>query len=90
MGFFSAVRNIGSKVAQGASWLGGKVAKVGNVVANVAEKIAPAVGVIGSAVGVPEAGMIAKTIGEGARTAANFGQAAQDTANKYLQGQRVS
>jgi hypothetical protein len=92
MGFLSAIKNIGSKVANsvatGASYLGGKVAKAGNAVANFADNHAGVIGAIGSAVGVPEAAMIAKTIGEGARTAANIGEGVNRAANDFLANQR--
>ena len=92
MGFFSAIKNIGSKVVNGvanvASSLGSKVSKVGNAVADFADKHAGVIGAIGSAVGVPEAGLIAKTVGEGARTAANIGSNVSDVAKGFLANQR--
>ena len=92
MGFFSAIKSLGSKVANGiaggASYLGGKVAKVGNAVADFADKHAGVIGALGSAVGVPELGIAAKTIGEGARTAANIGNGVSQVANGFLANQR--
>ena len=92
MGFFSAIKSLGSKVANGiaggASYLGSKVSKVGNAVADFADKHAGVIGAIGSAVGVPEAGLIAKTVGEGARTAAGIGSGVSQVANGFLANQR--
>lgn len=92
MGLLSAIKNIGSKVAtgvaKGASWLGSKAEKVGNAVADFADKHAGVIGAVGSAIGVPEAGVIAKTIGEGARTVANIGSGANQVANSFLANQR--
>lgn len=92
MGLLSAIKNIGSKVAtgvaKGASWLGSKAEKVGNAVADFADKNAGVIGAIGSAVGVPEAGLIAKTVGETARTAANIGSGVSNAANSFLANQR--
>lgn len=92
MGLLGAITKLGSKVAKGiangASWLGGKVSKVGNAVANFAENNAPVIGAVGAALGAPEAGVIAKTIGEAARTAANIGDGVSNAANSFLANQR--
>ena len=89
MGLFNAIKSLGSKVASGASWLGGKVSKVADKVADFADKHSGAIAAIGSAVGVPELGIAAKTIGEGARTASNIAGSIKTTADKYLQGNPV-
>ena len=89
MGFFSAIKSLGSKVASGASWLGGKVSKVADTVADFADKHAGAIAAVGSALGVPELGVVAKTVGEGARTASNVAGSIKNTADKYLQGNPV-
>ena len=74
-----AVHYVGNKLANGASWLGDKVSKVGKIVGNIADATAgPASFILG-----PEAGAAIKGVGLVAKTAAGIGDDAKAMANNF-------
>ena len=73
-----AVHYVGSKLANGVSYVGDKVSKIGNTIGNIADTIATPISFI-----APEVGAGIKAVGSVAKTVAGIGKDAKNMADSY-------